>query len=77
MKLNLHLLVNIMTVMRMGFTNVFAVELIFSNPKPNLILVLAGPVSGLRLQKRILQPKLTEAYSWYELKYFAPVAMHT
>ena len=29
MKLNLHLLVNIMTVMRMGFTNVFAVELIF------------------------------------------------
>ena len=63
MELNLHLLVSIMIVMKMGFTNVFAVVLTFLNLKLNLILVLAGPVSGLQLQKKTLQPRLTRAYS--------------
>ena len=62
-ELNCLSLANTIIVMKMGFTNVFAVVLTFLNLKLNLILVLAGPVSGLQLQKKTLQPRLTRAYS--------------
>jgi hypothetical protein len=66
---------NTTIAMKMEFTSAFAVALIFSTHRLNLILELGGQVSGNLLQKKMLKPKQTVVYSWCVLRCFAPAVM--